>query len=236
MNPSDHSVILRLSDISLERDGRQILNDIDLTVHRGDFLAITGPNGGGKTTLLRIILKLLKPSGGSVTYFAGGLPVETLRIGYLPQKNMIDARFPITVREVVALGLYGSPLSLSGEKEKIIAETISSVGLINHADASIGTLSGGQLQRALLARAIISRPEMLVLDEPLSYVDKPFERRIYDIVAQLAPTTTILLVSHEMSTIASMANRHIIVNRTLHFCHSASHFIHYDCCDRDTPQ
>ena len=96
---------------------------------------------------------------------------------------------------------------------------------------SIGRLSGGQLQRALLARAIISRPEVLVLDEPLSYLDKQFEHRIYDIIASMAPTTTIILVSHEMSTIAAMANRHIIVDRKLHICHSANHFIHYDCCD-----
>lgn len=231
MTEPDSTTILQLSDISLERERRLILRNIDLTVRRGDFLAITGPNGGGKTTLLRIILKLLKPTVGSVTYFADGHPADTLRIGYLPQKNMIDSRFPITVREVVALGLYGSPNANARDKDEIINRTIDTVGLLNHADASIGTLSGGQLQRTLLARAIISRPEMLVLDEPLSYVDKPFEHRIYDIIAELAPSTTILLVSHEMSTIASMANRHIIVNQTLHFCHSANHFIHYDCCD-----
>lgn len=229
MTESDNTII-RLSDVTMTWSRRKILDNITLTVNKGDFLAVTGPNGGGKTTLLRIILKLLTPTSGSVGYFSGGKPVERLSIGYLPQKNMIDSRFPITVREVVRLGLYNQKHLTTKECDEMTAQAIETVGLSPHTDAGIGNLSGGQLQRALLARAIISKPQVLVLDEPLSYVDKQFEQRIYDIISQLAPSTTIILVSHEMSTIASMANRHIIVNRTLHFCHSASHFMHYDCC------
>ena len=153
-----------------------------------------------------------------------------LSIGYLPQKNLIDSHFPIDVEEVIASGLIGENLPSNKVKSRV-KETIGLMGLESHAKASIGNLSGGQLQRALLGRAIISRPKLLVLDEPLSYVDKRFEHYIYDLVAELAKTTTLLLVSHEMSTIAGMANRHLIIDHTLTECHSAHHHVHYDCDD-----
>ena len=154
--------------------------------------------------------------------------MKKLSIGYLPQKNMIDSRFPITVSEVVASGLIGGNTPKE-ETAMLTDETIRLVGLEAHSDKSIGSLSGGQLQRALLGRAIISRPGLLVLDEPLSYVDKRFEHSIYDLVAELSKTTTLLLVSHEMSTIAGMANRHLIVDHAIHECHSPHHYVHYDC-------
>ncbi len=222
--------IIELRNVTMRHNDNIVLRDINLSINRGDFWAITGPNGGGKTTLLRIILHLLKPSEGSVTYFSNGIPSKDIRFGYLPQKNMIDSRFPITVNEVISLGLNNRKKILSDKQLQLITDTIKLVGLESHTNAGLGQLSGGQLQRTLLARAIISKPEVLVLDEPLSYIDKQFEHRIYDIIQNLASTTTILLVSHEMSTIASMANKHIIVDREIEFCNSHNHFIHYDCC------
>ena len=230
MKPTENEIIISLRNISKRWEGKTALTDINFDVRQGDFIAITGPNGGGKTTLLRILLKLLKPTEGNVTYYRDGKPADELSIGYLPQKNLIDSHFPIDVEDVIASGLIGENLPSNKVKSRV-KETIGLMGLESHAKASIGNLSGGQLQRALLGRAIISRPKLLVLDEPLSYVDKRFEHYIYDLVAELAKTTTLLLVSHEMSTIAGMANRHLIIDHTLTECHSAHHHVHYDCDD-----
>lgn len=222
--------IISIDHVTVEWErGRKVLDNVSLHVNRGDFVAITGPNGGGKTTLLRIILKLLKPTRGSVIYLDNGMVTDRLSIGYLPQKNMIDSKFPITVNDVIASGL-STVKGLSRDERKLkIDEIIELTGLREHAGKAIGNLSGGQLQRTLLGRAIISRPSVLVLDEPLSYVDKRFEQRIYEIVAELSKTTTIILVSHEMSTIAGMANRHLIVDHTITECTAARHHVHYDC-------
>lgn len=229
------SPIISLNNVEMIREGRKVLSGVDLTVNRGDFMAITGPNGGGKTTLLRIMLRLLKPTHGSVDYYdSDGNLTDRLSIGYLPQKNMIDSKFPITVSEVVELGIPRATRFSGDERRSLVRETVELVGLGDYASASIGKLSGGQLQRALLARAVISRPEALVLDEPLSYVDRNFERRIYDIVENLAKTTTVILVSHDMSRISGMANRHIIVDHGIEMCHSHNHFLHYECCDSES--
>ena len=217
--------LITLDGVGMSFEGRRVLDDVSAVVRHGDFVAVTGPNGGGKTTLMRIILGLLRPSSGNVAYCGGCTPA----IGYLPQKNSIDSRFPVTVTDVVASGLLGIKGIGKAEQSERISEMIGLVGLTAHARHAIGKLSGGQLQRALLGRALISKPDVLVLDEPLSYVDKHFEHQIYDIMRSLSGKTTILLVSHEMSTIASMANRHLIVDRQLHECTAANHMVHCDC-------
>lgn len=234
MSRHNRNSIIELRDVSVSYD-RPVLSDINLEVDRGDFVAITGPNGGGKTTLLRAMLRLIAPSKGQVLYFSReGKPVKKLAIGYLPQKNMIDSRFPVTVEEVVLSGLYRGLFPRITESDRSrLEETISEIGAESFRRNPIGELSGGQLQRALLGRAIISRPEVLVLDEPLSYVDKSFERRIYSLMEELARTTTIILVSHEMSVIAGMATKHLIVDHKLHICRSASHYLESPCSDAE---
>lgn len=216
--------LIKLTGVEFMRERRPVLQGVDLTVNRGDFVAITGPNGGGKTTLLRLILGLLSPAKGKIT-FPDGHP----HIGYLPQKNSIDSHFPITVGEVIASGLLSLKLS-KGDSETKVATALQRVELTNLAYRPIGRLSGGQLQRALLGRAIVADPDLLVLDEPLSYIDKHFEAHIYRLIAELAPHTTILLVSHEMSTIASMANRHLIVDRSITECTAPRHISLTTCC------
>ena len=198
-----------------------------MDVHVGDFIAITGPNGGGKTTLLRIMLRLLKPDSGNVIYY--NEKGDRLRVGYLPQKNMIDSHFPITVREVVSSGLLGVEDTDKTEAGRRVDEILSTVGMTEHQHQPIGVLSGGQLQRALLGRAIISNPDILVLDEPLSYIDKRFEARFYEIISELKKTSTVVLVSHEMTMLAEMANRHFIVDRTLHECSAHHHYVRSEC-------
>lgn len=221
--------MIELDSVSMQWDKHVALQNVSFSINEGDFVAITGPNGGGKTTLLRLILRLIKPSDGKVIYRSNGSETDSLDIGYLPQKNQIDSRFPITVREVVELGLMSNKSLSKQERRDKVAQTIALMGLEEHANRLIGELSGGQLQRTLLGRAIVSNPRILVLDEPLSYVDKAFEQRLYEIIAQLATHTTIILVSHEMSHIATMANRHIIIDRTLHECSAEHHYITTEC-------
>lgn len=227
--------LIRLHHVSMVWNGREALADVNLTVRRGDFVAVTGPNGGGKTTLMRIILKLLRPTSGSVEYLRDGRVTDHLRIGYLPQKSLIDTKFPITTAEVIASGLAAKKMPAQ-QARQLLERTLDTVGLQDHRSKPIGILSGGQLQRTLLGRAIISDPRLLVLDEPLSYVDKRFEHRIYEIIGALADAgTTIILVSHEMSTISGMATRHFLVDHTLTECTAEHHrvaggtFAH-DCC------
>lgn len=224
------STAIQLSGVGMKWERRNILEDVNLTINRGDFVAITGPNGGGKTTLLRIILKLLKPTSGTVEYLSpSGDVTAQLPIGYLPQKNMIDSRFPITVEEVVASGLLSAKGIDSATLKSRVNEILELVDLTSQSSQTIGTLSGGQLQRALLGRALISHPSILILDEPLSYIDKRFEGKLYDLINSLPPSTTILLVSHEMSVISGMATRHIIVDHSILECNSHHHFIPSPC-------
>ena len=218
--------LLSLRVVCFHREERIILDKVNLRVCEGDFVAITGPNGGGKTTLLRLVLGLLKPSQGAIE-FSNGKPT----IGYLPQKNMIDSHFPISVREVIESGLLANGKLDKTERHEMVDTTLRRVEMEDLANRPIGRLSGGQLQRALLGRAIISNPQLLVLDEPLSYIDKHFEAHIYRLLAEIAPKCTTMLVSHEMSTIASMANRHIIIDRTLSECNSPHHFAVHDCAE-----
>lgn len=220
------SPLFSLSDISYSRERRPILVDINLTVDIGDFIAITGPNGGGKTTLLRLILGLAAPNSGNISFYASdGSRIQRPRIGYLPQKSAVDSHFPITVGEVVASGLLGTKTALAkSRKKEIVEQELLRVGLEDLADRAIGKLSGGQLQRALLARAIVSRPAVLALDEPLSYLDSVSEDRFYTILESLRGNTTILLVTHQMSRVAAMANRHVIVDHTLRECTATVHY------------
>lgn len=223
--------MIRLEEVGMRWDGRVALENVSFEINEGDFVAITGPNGGGKTTLLRIILKLLHPTAGSVSYYDNGAVTDRLDIGYLPQKNMIDSRFPIDVRQVISSGLLAVRSIDETERQARVDDMLGVVGLSELQHNSIGELSGGQLQRALLGRALISRPSVIVLDEPLSYIDKRFEDHIYEILSSLEKSTTILLVSHEITAIASMANRHLIVDRTVHECSAAHHYAARTPCD-----
>ena len=228
MRSPDNDLIIAAGHITVEYGSALALDDVSLEINAGDFVAITGPNGGGKSTLLKTLLKLIKPTSGTVEYYKNGVPVESLHIGYLPQKSNIDNRFPITVEEVVASGLYGDSRNWHAVQEKIDS-TLRLMGVADLRKRVIGSLSGGQLQRTLLGRAVISDPEIVVLDEPLSYVDHNFIEQIYKIVEDISHHATLILVSHEMTVISEMANRHWIVDHTLHECHASHHYLKTEC-------
>lgn len=218
--------LLRITGLNVIRQGRTILSDVNFTVNRGDFIAITGPNGGGKTTLLRVILGLQAPTSGMVEHFdKSGKPVNVFKVpGYLPQKNSVDSHFPVSVRQVIASGLLADKTMSTQEKLLRIEKALKLTELENLAERPIGRLSGGQLQRTLFGRAIVAEPDVLILDEPLSYLDSHFEEHLYKIMEQLPKTSTVLLVSHQMTRIGLMANRHILVDRTVTECHRDHHY------------
>ena len=229
--PDSHSTLLEMRDVSFLREGKTVLSHVDFVVNRGDFIAITGPNGGGKTTMLRLILGLLKPDSGEILYYGPDCQRTSKleHVGYLPQKNSVDSHFPINVREVIASGLMSLKSLNAAVKNEMIQKALELTELQDLATRPIGRLSGGQLQRALLGRAIVAKPSVLVLDEPLSYIDRHFEEHLYSIMERIAKESTVLLVSHQMTHIGAMANRHIIIDHTLRECGHAHHFVQPEC-------
>ena len=194
-----------------------VLSDISFTLYRHDFVGISGPNGAGKTTFVRALLGLLKPRAGKVTYLsATGEEVPRLNVGYMPQQNVLDRTFPIAVSEVVRSGLYGSAQKLGGKKnDELVHQALEQVGLQDFSSRLIGKLSGGQLQRVLLARALVSAPEWLVLDEPTTFVDRSFEDSLNRLLPQLQQHSTIVMVSHNLPQLRALASRIIHVNHAL---------------------
>lgn len=214
--------LIEIKNLRAAYDGKTVLRDVDLTVYDRDFLGIIGPNGGGKTTLVKCILGLLKPAGGSIAYHSRrpGNEGGKLAMGYLPQYTSIDRKFPITVEEVVLSGLAGRkpPTSrfTAAEREKA-ARTMARMGLDGLGSRPIGALSGGQLQRALLGRAVVSDPEVVVLDEPSTYIDRRFEARLYELLADLNRECAIILVSHDIGTVLRQVKSIACVNETLDY-------------------
>ena len=210
--------IIAIENVWLSYTDKNILEDINLDIYQGDFLLITGPNGGGKTSLLRTILRLQSPTKGQITFFRQGEPVSSLDMGYLPQKNSIDSRFPITVEKVVASGLMGNTQkgNTKFDSKKEIDEMLDLMGITALRNKPIGVLSGGQLQRSLFGRALISKPEMLILDEPASYIDRQFGNRMFEILRDLSSNgTTIMRVSHDIEPFITLSNRNLYINHIL---------------------
>lgn len=212
--------LIDIENVTAAYGAKTVLRDISLTVWEGDFLGIIGPNGGGKTTLLKVILGLLPPALGTIHFYDEGKPVSSLRIGYQPQLNNIDKKFPISVREVISSGLAaGKPLfrSFNATQKQRIDEVIAMMGLEEFENRAIGNLSGGQLQRVLLGRSIVSRPQVLILDEPNSYVDKRFESHFYKLLGEINKESAVILVSHDIGTVLAMVKNIACVNETLHY-------------------
>jgi len=206
---------IELQRVSFCYGDRQILNDVNLTIKPYDSVCIVGPNGGGKTTLIKLIIGLLSPDTGLIKIF-GKRPDEAHQhIGYVPQFSQYDRQFPISVQEVVCMGRMGK--SFTGryskeDKEKTLA-ALSEVGLADLAERSFSALSGGQRQRVLIARALACGGEILILDEPTANIDRESETQFFDLLRELNKRMTILMVTHDVGFASSFFTRIACVNR-----------------------
>ena len=209
-----NKTLVEIENMYAGYNGTVVLKAIDLQIFERDFLGIIGPNGGGKTTLIKTILGLLKPLSGNIIF---GNELIKGRIGYMPQTHGIDRKFPVVVSEVVESGLISQKKLSRADRKIKTQEMIRRMDIKNVADKAIGELSGGQLQRTLLARAVINDPELLILDEPNSYVDKRFESRFYELLKEINQKTAIVLVSHDIGTVISTVKNIACVNETLHY-------------------
>lgn len=208
--------VLSVRDLSIVYRERQILKNAELNLASGDFAICTGPNGGGKTSFFRALLGLIEPAGGEI-HICGDVPRKgRVHVGYVPQNNPYDARFPLRAREVVAMGCLG-PSSLlrrllrprpTANEPQAVLETLERVGLADYADAPIRTLSGGQLQRVFIARALVSRPALLILDEPTTYLDSEASAQLYALLGEWNRSgQSIMMSTHEPGPAAALANR-----------------------------
>ncbi len=217
-------VILSLKHVFFRYREEDVLEDINLEISSGDFVGIIGPNGGGKTTLLKIILGLIKPSSGDVTLY--DQPIQNFKawsnIGYVSQRaDQAHVQVPITVREVVSLGRVakaGLFKRLGKADAQAIHKALAEVEMTAYADRLITELSGGQQQRVFIARALASEPEILVLDEPTAGVDSESQEEFYALLAKLAKSNlTLIIVSHDIDVILNEVNQVACINKRLVF-------------------
>jgi zinc transport system ATP-binding protein len=217
--------IVQIEQLDFGYRRQLVLQGIDLPVERGTTLGLIGPNGGGKTTLIKLLLGLLQPSRGSIRIDEMS-PLQAARrgdvLGYLPQNPQINDRFPITVREVARLGLAGkTPMFRSTGREdlRFVEELLDRVGMRDVANEPVGELSGGQLQRALFARALAPRPRLLLLDEPTTGIDRAGQQRFIEFIQDLKRdlNLTVVFVSHDLRAVTAICDRIACLNLTLHY-------------------
>jgi len=206
--------VVQIKDLSFSFDRSTILSDVNLTIHNLDSICIVGPNGGGKTTLIKCILGLLTPDCGTVTVFGGTPEQAHLRMGYVPQYASFDPFFPISVMEVVCMGRLGGSFSgkYSVQDKKLALTALEKVDLAQYATHSFTALSGGQRQRVLIARALATGCDLLILDEPTANIDHTAETRFFDLLSSLNETMTILMVTHEVGFASTFFKRIACVN------------------------
>ena len=213
-----NDTVIAVDDACFSYGAAPVLDHVSLTVHEGDFLGIVGPNGGGKTTLLRLMLGLLKPSPGTVTLF-GGQPERTRHLaGYVPQFSLTDHTFPVTVEDVVAMGTMNARSLFPrwpGASREAIRGALAAVDIEPLADVPFGALSGGQRQRCLIARALAGKPRLLMLDEPTASVDNTVEAGFFELLRELNKRMTVILVSHDIGFISTYVTRVACVNHKL---------------------
>jgi zinc transport system ATP-binding protein len=234
-------VIIEIKDLWFSFNSIPVLKEVNLTVRRGDFIALLGPNGGGKTTLLKLILGLLRPDRGSIKVFTEPAGKSTHRIGYMPQHLRFNQSFPISVLDVVLMGKLrpGKGWSRYSHKDKIAAQkAMEQMEMWEFRNRRVGELSGGQQQRVFIARALVDEPEVLFLDEPTASVDTKHQTDLFDILKELNKTVTIIVVSHDVGIVSSHVKSVACVNQQV-FYHDDSEITQemlemaYQCCPVD---
>jgi zinc transport system ATP-binding protein len=227
----EHTII-ELDSVCFSYTNEEVIKDLSLEIHKGDYLGIIGPNGGGKTTLLKLMLGLIKPNDGSVKFFGKDISdfKDWAKIGYVPQKTSVESNFPVTVAEVVAMGRYGKRglfhFPTKKDKEKTL-HALRLVDMLEFKDRQIGALSGGQQQRVFIARALASEPEIIFLDEPTVGVDIKTQKQFYSLLRKLNKelNLTLILVSHELDVVAHEATEIGYINRTLEYYGDPNEFL-----------
>jgi zinc transport system ATP-binding protein len=233
----DNNNIVEMYHVYFSYDEVPVLQDVNITIKERDFLAIIGPNGGGKTTILKLILGLLEPDKGTIRLF-GRPPKQARRhIGYLPQQFTFDFDFPISVMEVVLMGRLGKRgmgKKYTHEDIEVCLHALEKVGMENFRGKEIGNLSGGQRQRVLIARALTSEPRLLLLDEPVSSVDTQWQQSFYELLKDLNKEIAVILVTHDISVISTYVDKIACLNRKLYYHGSKKEGVHkiselYEC-------
>ncbi len=216
--------VISIKDVSFSYSGPPVLEGVNLEIEDGEFLGVVGPNAGGKSTLLKLILGLLEPGSGSVDVLGCEPQSASRKIGYVPQYPAFGRDFPITVEQVVLMGRLGGSSWFGGYRRQdrwIAHRAMVETEVEVLAKRQISTLSGGQLQRVLLARALACEPRILILDEPTANIDMRVESDIFDLLKHLNQRMTIVLVSHDVGFISQYVSRVACLNRTL-VCHETS--------------
>ena len=213
--------LIEIKDLSAGYNNEMVLRDINLTVKPDDFIGLIGPNGGGKTTLFKVILGLLQPHKGAIRVMGMAPEKGRRHIGYVPQFTYYDSDFPIRARDVVRMGRLG-PKHLfkpyTAEDDRVVEDCLERVHLTDKGNAPLRELSGGQRQRIYIARALASEPELLLLDEPTNSVDVEASAQIYELLHEInLQGVTILLISHDLNVISSYVKTIGCLNRTLHY-------------------
>lgn len=219
--PHPSEVQVKIQDLSAGYNDEDVLKDIDFTIEKDDFIGLIGPNGGGKTTLLKVILGLIKPRKGQVSIMGKSPQRGRRHVGYVPQFAVFDSHFPISVWDVVRMGRLGPDRlfkPFSDEDNRIVEERLEWVAMLEKKDQHLSELSGGQRQRVYIARALATKPALLLLDEPTISVDVEARTQIYDLLHEINQHgVTILLVSHDLNVISRYVKSIGCLNRTLHY-------------------
>lgn len=224
MNNANNNTVINVRDVWFGYNGGPVLEDISLDIERGEFLGLIGPNAGGKSTLLKLLLGLLEPDRGSISVF-GESPADARgRLGYVPQHAAFGRDFPINVEETVMLGRLGLTRTAGGfsrDDRRRAREALAAVEIENLRRRGLNELSGGQLQRVLIARALVCEPEVLLLDEPTANIDMRAEEDIFALLKEYNAHMTIVVVSHDIAFISTYVSRVACLNRKL-MCHQAA--------------